>query len=109
MATSFKLKRIYAPASHEDGFRVLVDRLWPRGVKRLLAVGPNKPIPVLRISMELASQRVAWGKLLRPEIDLCPAKQLSSNAATATTESTPYRVGYRAPAPAAGVLVCGAC
>jgi uncharacterized protein YeaO (DUF488 family) len=34
MATSFKVKRIYAPASHEDGFRVLVDRLWPRGVKR---------------------------------------------------------------------------
>jgi len=34
MATSFKVKRIYAPASPEDGFRVLVDRLWPRGVKR---------------------------------------------------------------------------
>jgi uncharacterized protein YeaO (DUF488 family) len=34
MATAFKLKRIYAQPSHEDGFRVLVDRLWPRGVKR---------------------------------------------------------------------------
>jgi uncharacterized protein YeaO (DUF488 family) len=34
MAGSFKTKRIYAPLSHEDGFRVLVDRLWPRGVKR---------------------------------------------------------------------------
>jgi uncharacterized protein YeaO (DUF488 family) len=34
MAGSFKIKRIYAPASDEDGFRVLVDRLWPRGVKR---------------------------------------------------------------------------
>jgi uncharacterized protein YeaO (DUF488 family) len=34
MAGSFKIKRIYAPPSDEDGFRVLVDRLWPRGVKR---------------------------------------------------------------------------
>jgi uncharacterized protein YeaO (DUF488 family) len=34
MAGSFKIKRIYAPPSHEDGLRVLVDRLWPRGVKR---------------------------------------------------------------------------
>ena len=34
MAGSFKIKRIYAPAADDDGFRVLVDRLWPRGVKR---------------------------------------------------------------------------
>src|SRR5206468_746117 len=39
--------------------------------RQLLAVGPNKPLPVVRISMELASQCVAWRKLLRPEIDLC--------------------------------------
>ena len=28
-----KLKRVYARAAHADGTRVLVDRLWPRGVK----------------------------------------------------------------------------
>ena len=27
-------KRIYESASPQDGFRVLVDRLWPRGVKK---------------------------------------------------------------------------
>ena len=27
-------KRIYAPAAVNDGWRVLVDRLWPRGVRR---------------------------------------------------------------------------
>ncbi len=27
-----RLKRVYEPASPEDGFRVLVDRLWPRGL-----------------------------------------------------------------------------
>jgi uncharacterized protein YeaO (DUF488 family) len=28
------IKRAYAPASAADGIRVLVDRLWPRGVKK---------------------------------------------------------------------------
>jgi uncharacterized protein YeaO (DUF488 family) len=29
-----KIKRIYEPASSGDGYRVLVDRVWPRGVTR---------------------------------------------------------------------------
>jgi len=29
-----KLKRVYDPPSTDDGQRVLVDRLWPRGLKR---------------------------------------------------------------------------
>src|SRR5579864_3145109 len=33
----FKLKRIYEPATPEDGVRVLVERLWPRGVKKASA------------------------------------------------------------------------
>ena len=31
---SLKIKRIYDPVSPDDGRRVLVDRLWPRGVKK---------------------------------------------------------------------------
>ncbi|MFA5256481.1 MAG: DUF488 family protein, partial [Candidatus Omnitrophota bacterium] len=27
-----KIKRIYEAPSNGDGFRVLVDRLWPRGI-----------------------------------------------------------------------------
>ncbi len=30
----FKLKRVYEKAEKEDGFRILVDRLWPRGVSK---------------------------------------------------------------------------
>ncbi|RPI88016.1 MAG: DUF488 family protein, partial [Chloroflexi bacterium] len=26
-----QIKRVYEPSEPEDGFRVLVDRLWPRG------------------------------------------------------------------------------
>lgn len=29
-----KLKRIYQESQPEDGFRILVDRLWPRGVSK---------------------------------------------------------------------------
>ncbi|MCC7016818.1 MAG: DUF488 domain-containing protein [Rhodospirillales bacterium] len=28
------IKRIYVPSSERDGYRVLVDRVWPRGVSR---------------------------------------------------------------------------
>jgi uncharacterized protein YeaO (DUF488 family) len=32
-----RLKRAYERASREDGYRVLVDRLWPRGVSKVQA------------------------------------------------------------------------
>ncbi len=34
MKREIKIKRAYAPVEKDDGTRVLVDRLWPRGVKR---------------------------------------------------------------------------
>ncbi len=33
-ADRVKLKRAYEPASSDDGTRILIDRLWPRGVKK---------------------------------------------------------------------------
>ena len=29
-----RLKRAYEPASRSDGYRVLIDRIWPRGVSK---------------------------------------------------------------------------
>lgn len=29
-----KLKRIYEPAEKNDGYRILADRIWPRGVSK---------------------------------------------------------------------------
>jgi uncharacterized protein YeaO (DUF488 family) len=29
-----RIKRVYEPTAKEDGCRVLVDRLWPRGMKK---------------------------------------------------------------------------
>ena len=36
MAKTIKIqiKRVYDPSSNDDGLRVLVDRLWPRGLKK---------------------------------------------------------------------------
>ena len=28
------VKRIYEPVASKDGYRILVDRLWPRGIKK---------------------------------------------------------------------------
>lgn len=46
---AIKIKRVYEPASASDGYRVLVDRLWPRGISKekasvdlwLKEVGPS--------------------------------------------------------------------
>lgn len=32
--TQVNIKRVYDEPSDQDGYRVLVDRLWPRGMKR---------------------------------------------------------------------------
>ena len=50
---SLQLKRIYDDPSPTDGFRVLVDRLWPRGVNKEEAhvdlwLGDIAPSPGLR-------------------------------------------------------------
>ena len=31
---SVVVKRIYDPVAQQDGYRILVDRLWPRGIKK---------------------------------------------------------------------------
>jgi uncharacterized protein YeaO (DUF488 family) len=34
MATEYFIKRVYEPFSENDGYRILVDRLWPRGLSK---------------------------------------------------------------------------
>ena len=51
-AGTFAIKRVYADPSDDDGCRVLVDRLWPRGVSKerahlglwLKDVAPSPPL-----------------------------------------------------------------
>jgi uncharacterized protein YeaO (DUF488 family) len=47
-----QLKRIYDPPEKSDGYRVLVDRIWPRGISKeaaaidlwMWAVAPSTPL-----------------------------------------------------------------
>ena len=54
MSPTFRLKRVYDDPAPDDGVRVLVDRLWPRGLtkERAAADGWLKdaaPSPALRV------------------------------------------------------------
>ncbi|MGX5107942.1 DUF488 domain-containing protein [Enterobacter cloacae] len=64
-------KRVYEQASPDDGYRVLVDRLWPRGVKKT----------------DLACDE--WCKTLTPSNEL--RKDFHSEAIDFTAFSKAYR------------------
>ena len=34
MVLDVRIKRIYEPADRGDGYRILIDHVWPRGVSR---------------------------------------------------------------------------
>jgi uncharacterized protein YeaO (DUF488 family) len=71
---TFRIKRVYEPAKPADGIRVLVDRLWPRGVKKADAhldhwmkdVAPSAP---LRLWFGHRPERFAeFGKRYKKEL-----------------------------------------
>jgi uncharacterized protein YeaO (DUF488 family) len=57
-----KIKRIYEPPDRSDGFRVLVDRLWPRGISKQKA------------SLDLWAKDVAPSPALRTWFDHKPER-----------------------------------
>lgn len=74
-----RLKRVYDPAAPEDGARFLVDRLWPRGIKKTALVLDGwlkdaAPSPALRRWYHQAPGR--WAEFRRryfAELDRQPA------------------------------------
>lgn len=62
MMNEFRCKRIYEPAADTDGFRVLVDRLWPRGIRKENA------------RIDLWAKEIAPSKELRKWFSHDPAK-----------------------------------
>ncbi|WET39014.1 DUF488 domain-containing protein [Citrobacter enshiensis] len=64
-------KRVYDPADQSDGYRILVDRLWPRGIKKT----------------DLACDE--WDKALTPSTEL--RKAFHSDAIDFTHFSEQYR------------------
>jgi len=76
---SVAIKRAYDPPSPQDGTRILVDRLWPRGVAKAKAKldGWNKevaPSPALRKWFDHRPERfVEFAKRYRGELKDNPA------------------------------------
>jgi uncharacterized protein YeaO (DUF488 family) len=76
---AFQIKRVYEPAEPSDGIRVLVDRLWPRGVTKSKArldhwMKEIAPSPQLRLWFGHRPERFAeFKRRYRSEIKGNPA------------------------------------
>lgn len=87
-----RIQRIYEPRSKEDGFRVLVDRLWPRGVAREAAAVDlwlKEIAPSAELRTWFGHDSARWPEFIRRyhiELDAQPAvvKQLRDLAAKGT-------------------------
>jgi uncharacterized protein YeaO (DUF488 family) len=72
------LKRIYEPESPEDGLRFLVERLWPRGVKKEalhLDVWLKEVAPSTELRQWFAHDPAKWAEFQRryfAELDAMP-------------------------------------
>jgi uncharacterized protein YeaO (DUF488 family) len=73
------IKRIYEPAVPADGTRILVDRLWPRGVSKARAklafwMKEIAPTPKLRVWFGHRPERFTeFGRRYRKELTGSPA------------------------------------
>ena len=78
---AFVMKRVYEPAEASDGYRVLVDRLWPRGVSKERAQldlwhKEVAPSPELRTEWHHHRDRFdEFAAMYRAELDASPAAQ----------------------------------
>ncbi|TRC91630.1 DUF488 domain-containing protein [Mesorhizobium sp. WSM4310] len=75
MAFDLMVKRIYEPAAADDGQRVLVDRIWPRGVSKehaALALWLKEIAPSDELRKWFGHEPVRWAefqKRYRVELD----------------------------------------
>src|SRR5262249_22419033 len=66
-AKGFQVKRIYDPAAASDGLRVLVDRLWPRGIakeKARVDFWLKEIAPSDELRRGVHSGKITWGKFV---------------------------------------------
>lgn len=76
--TGFRLKRVYDAPEGKDGHRVLVDRVWPRGLRREdAAIGEwlRDIAPSSELRRWFAHDRSRWDEFVRryhAELDAVP-------------------------------------
>jgi len=73
-----RVKRIYDAAADEDGMRILVDRIWPRGVSRAVAridQWPKETAPSHELRRWFSHESERWTEFKRryfSELDRSP-------------------------------------
>ena len=61
IADNVRLKRVYEPASPDDGYRVLATRYWPRGVpKSAVDEYTTKTAPSRELLREFKHEGLTW-------------------------------------------------
>jgi uncharacterized protein YeaO (DUF488 family) len=73
-------RRVYEMASKEDGFRVLVDRLWPRGLTKEKAAADlwlKEIAPSDTLRKEFHAEKVTWAEFAKKyRVELAKKKEL---------------------------------
>lgn len=60
-ATDIAIKRIYEPTAADDGHRVLIMRLWPRGIRKERVDAWLKELgPIPTLLREYLDERITW-------------------------------------------------
>lgn len=81
---ALQIKRIYDAAEESDGVRLLVDRLWPRGVSKESArldgwAKELAPSPALRVWFGHKAERFGeFAALYRAELEASPEAQAAA-------------------------------
>ena len=58
-----QIKRVYSPVTAEDGLRILVDRLWPRGMKKedaKIDLWPKDITPSTALRQAYHQELIGW-------------------------------------------------
>ena len=72
MTTEYFIKRVYEPYGRDDGCRILVDRLWPRGLSKEQArvdVWLKEIAPSDELRKWFAHDPAKWKKFLEKYMD----------------------------------------
>jgi uncharacterized protein YeaO (DUF488 family) len=73
-----RTKRIYDPPSPEDGYRLLIMRLWPRGVTKVSVDGWEKELgPSRELLTSFRAGKLGWEELaVRYQEEMSAKKEL---------------------------------
>ncbi|MDR7514965.1 MAG: DUF488 family protein [Armatimonadota bacterium] len=89
-----RVRRVYEPPEPQDGFRVLVDRLWPRGLSKEAArvdLWARELAPSDRLRRWFGHDPVKWEEFrrrYREELSRSPARELVQQLAERARHGT---------------------